>query len=144
MTGDEDSPSEVRDIGQRRGTAWQVTERERKICERTEKNRTWFKRDLISKGTLHYSPWQVRPPQVDWSDLARSIIYIASSGERAHVYDSRSRYRFFMRIISVRERERERSRGHSADRLIDGCHEPRLRISTWTPWCSKYTLVHDD
>lgn len=43
-----------------------------------DKKRYVSRDDLISKGPLHCAPRQVRPLQVDWSDLARSIIYIAS------------------------------------------------------------------
>jgi len=53
---------------------------------------------------MHCSPRQVRPLQVDWFDLARSIIYIALRARR--VCDSGSRYRFvsvsFRRVVEGR------------------------------------------
>lgn len=104
-------------------TSWRETKRKRERekyvgAQKIERSRE----DLISKSPLHYSPWEVRPPQVDWSDLARSIIYIATRGESTCVWLALAVSYHYVYHLG------EKNRGHSADRLIDGWHE--LRIST--------------
>lgn len=91
--------------------------------------------DLISEGSLHCTPRQVRPLQVDWSDLARSIIYIAPRRvcERLGLAVS-----FRIRIVSTRRRGARRNlprRGvrHSFNRPIDAPARARGYLEVVSP-----------